>query len=462
MRFKLAMTAALAVITAPIMSMTATAQSSATAPATAPSSAAAQAIKQLDNDTLLQAYKQSISDASHGKYLDATFGMLKRLGVQRVQQINDPDVVDQWAQVMSCMTGVPTFNPAKGADFKVPAEQVADLRAADAVAAIPEIVRRAKQTSIVILDENHLEPRGRAFGLEVARALRPLGYTVLAAEALKRDAEDAASFSRMAKLAADGYPRQASGYYLDDPVLADFIRQSLALGYRPVAYESTRTDYAKDPIAAQGQREQDQADNLIRRAVKQYPDAKILVYVGEHHIAERPIAAEGGKVAMMAERLKRATGIDPLTIDQAGLSSLPMNRPDADLYAIAAPKAQGQSMVLMRHGKPLVVGLLAGSVDLQVVHPPTVHAGGRPDWLAIMHRKPVPVPQDLLPVSGTRLVQAFLASEEDDAIPVDQVLVSAGTAASMLMLPSQPVRYAVQDFSGGAEAGGADAGDGKP
>jgi len=458
MRFKLAMTAALAVITAPIMSMTAMAQSSVIAP----SSTAAGAIKQIDNDTLLEAYKQSISDASHGKYLDASFGMLKRLGVQRVQQIADPDVVDQWAQVMSCMTGLPTFNPAKGADFKVPAEQLADLRAADAVAAIPEIVRRAKQTSIVILDENHLDPRGRAFGLEVARALRPLGYTVLAAEALKRDVEDAASRDRMAKLVADGYPRQSSGYYLDDPVFADFIRQSFALGYRPVAYESTRTDYAKDPIAAQGQREQDQADNLIRRAVQQYPGAKILVYVGEHHIAERPIAAEGGKVAMMAERLKRATGIDPLTIDQAGLSSLPMNRPDADLYAIAAPKAQGQSMVLMRHGQPLVVGLLAGSVDLQVVHPATTQAGGRPEWLKGMGRQPVPVPQDLLPTSGTRLVQAFVAGEADDAIPVDQVLVSAGTAAPMLMLPSQPVRYAVQDVAGGTVAEGADAGAGKP
>lgn len=457
MRFKLAMTAALAVITAPIMSTTATAQSPATSSATTPASAATYAIRHLDNDILLEAYKQSISDASHGKYLDATFGMLKRLGVQRIEQIDDPDVVDQWAQVMSCMTGLPTFNPAKGADFKVPAEQVADLRAADAVAAIPEIVRRAKETSIVILDENHLDPRGRAFGLEVARALRPLGYTVLAAEALKRDVEDAASFSRMAKLAADGYPRQASGYYLDDPVFADFIRQSLALGYRPVAYESTRTDYAKDPLEAQGQREQDQADNLIRRALKQYPGAKILVYVGEHHIAERPIAAEGGKVAMMAERLKRVTGIDPLTIDQAGLSSLPMNRPDADLYAIAAPKAQGQSMVLMRHGQPLVVGLLAGSVDLQVVHPPTVQAGGRPDWLTIMQRKPAPVPQELLPASGMRLVQAFVAGEEEDAIPIDQVLVSAGTAAPMLMLPSQPVRYAVQDI--GWDAG---ANDGKP
>lgn len=445
MRFKLAMTAALAVITTPIMSSTAAAQSSATV----------YAIKQIDNDTLLEAYKQSISDASHGKYLDASFGMLKRLGVQHVQQINDPDVVDQWAQVMSCMTGLPTFNPAKGADFQLPAEQVADLRAADAVAAIPEIVRRAKETSIVILDENHLDPRGRAFGLEVARALRPLGYTVLAAEALKRDVEDAASRDRMAKLASDGYPRQTSGYYLDDPVFADFIRQSLALGYRPVAYESTRTDYAKDPIEAQGQREQDQADKLIRRAVKQYPGAKILVYVGEHHIAERPIAAEGGKVAMMAERLKRATGIDPLTIDQAGLSPLPMNRPDADLYAIAAPKAQGQSMVLMRQGKPLVVGLLAGSVDLQVVHPAAMQAGGRPDWLTIMGRKPVPVPQELLPSSGMRLVQAFLVGEEEDAIPLDQVLVGAGSAstAPMLMLPPQPVRYAVQDIGWDANEG---------
>jgi hypothetical protein len=319
------------------------------------------------------------------------------------------------------------------------------LRAADGVSAIPEIVRRARRTRIVILGENHLDPQGRAFGLEVARALRPLGYTVLAVEALKRDADDAVSHSKMEKLSAEGYPRQSSGYYLDDPVFADFLRQSLALGYHPVSYEMIRTDYSGAPEEAQAQREQDQADNLVRRALGQYPKAKILIYAGEHHVAERPIAAEDGKVAMMAERLKRMTGIDPLTIDQAGLSPIPMNRPDADLYVIAEPKARGRSVVLMRHGKPLTVGLLAGSVDLQVVHPRATFVSDRPQWLASMRRKPVPIPQDLLPKSGIRLIQAFLSGEARDAIPVDQVLVTAGQAPSVLMLPSRPVRYAIQE-----------------
>ncbi|MGO4703785.1 hypothetical protein [Dyella sp. 2RAB6] len=404
--------------------------------------------QQANNERLLAAYKQSIEDARHGRYIDASFGLLKRLGLSNQNEISDPDVFDQWAQVMSCMAGAPTFNPAKQADFHVPTEQIDELRSATGVSAIRAIVERARRTRIVILDENHLDPRNRAFGLEVARALRPLGYTVLAAEALKGDADDGVAREKMAKLSADGYARQSTGYYFDDPAFADFLRQSLALGYRPVSYETTRTEYSKDAKVAQQQREQDQADNLMRRAVQAFPDAKILIYAGEHHAAERPIKAEDATVHMMADLLKRASGIDPLTIDQAGLSPIPMNRPDADLYAIASQKAKGQSVVLISHGKPLTTGLLAGSVDLQVAHPPVHMKLGRVDWLAALGRSPVAVPASLMPSSGTRLVQAFIATEAKDAIPVDQVLVVAGKSAPSLMLPHVAVRYVVQDWQG--------------
>lgn len=160
--------------------------------------APASPVKRFDNDRLLDAYKQSISDASHGRYIDASYGLLRKLGIERVEETADPDVVDQWAQVMSTMTGVPTFNPAKGPDFHVPQEQIAELRSSHGEPAIREIVRRARHTRIVILDENHLDPRGRAFGLEVARALRPLGYTVLAVEALKRADDDGDARQKMA------------------------------------------------------------------------------------------------------------------------------------------------------------------------------------------------------------------------------------------------------------------------
>ena len=50
--------------------------------------------------------------------------------------------------------------------------------------AIAEIVKRARKTRVVILNEAHDTSIGRAFGLEVARALRPLAYSLLAVEAL--------------------------------------------------------------------------------------------------------------------------------------------------------------------------------------------------------------------------------------------------------------------------------------
>ena len=411
----------------------------------APQAHASVQAEQPSQETLNDAYRQSIADARAGRYIAASFGLLDRLHLKQSSQLSDPDVFDQWAQVMSCMTNVPTFNPAKDADFKVPPAQVADLRNATAVPALEEIVKRARRTRIVILDENHLDPRNRAFALEVARALHPLGYSVLAIEALKGAAEDDAERAKMQALVADGHARPSTGYYFDDPVFADFLRQSLALGYRPVSYETTRTNYASDPKVAQGQREKDQADALLRRAVTAYPKQKILIYVGEHHAAERPIAAEGGGVRMMADYLKETSGIDPLTIDQAGLSPLPMNRPDVDLYAIADKKAPRQSMVLMRRGQPLTVGLLAGSVDLQVVHPPLALVHGRPSWLHEMGRITSPVPRRLLPAKGSRLIQAFLAADGNDAIPVDQVLATADGPAPWLMLPHGPIRYVIQD-----------------
>ncbi|NIG53387.1 hypothetical protein [Chitinophaga sp. Cy-1792] len=424
----------LTILLAPAIGMTVAAQSAGTV----------LPIKKIPNDTLLEAYKQSISDVSHGKYLDASFGLLKRLGVESIDQIDDADVVDQWAQVMSAITGIPSFNKAKGADFHVPEEQVSDLRMAKAIPAIDEIVRRARDTRIVILNENHLDPRGRAFGLEVAKALKPLGYTVLAVEALRPYADDQEARLKMEQLSKDGIVRGAgdfySGYYFDDPVFADFIRQSLAMGYRPVSYETAGRGYTDQ------EREQAQAENLIRRGVQPFPDSKILVYVGERHAAEHPLLNEEKPYLKMAAILKDKTGIDPLTIDQAGLSPVPMNRPDVDLYSIAVSKTSGQSVVLLKDGKPLTAGLLAGATDLQVVHPPVKLINGRPDWLLKMNRSPVKVPRNLLPQSGIRLVQVFVDNSATDARPIDQVLITTGKKPAVLMLPDVKVRYAVQNF----------------
>jgi hypothetical protein len=401
----------------------------------------------VDNKDCVQAaFGTSVEAARNGRYMEGSFGLLADLGVDAPEEIRDPDVFDQWSQVWSAMTGRPAANTSKAAYRRVAPEEITALETAEARPAIAEIVERARRTRIVILDEDHLAPRDRAFGLELARALKPLGYTVLAVEALTRDKDDAVSLAKMQALARDGYVRRTSGYYLNDPVFADFLRQAMGMGYRLVSYESAGFTDETTEEAAFVRREQEQAENIARRALAQDPNAKVLVYCGFHHAAKTELAGDTVKGRLyMAARLKRLTGIEPLVIDQAELGEAPMYRPDIDVGAIAARTAKTRSMVLMHGQAPLVVGLMAGAVDLQVVHPRAPLSHGRPRWLADLGRRPVDVPVSLLPAHGTRLVQAFLASEADDAIPIDQVLVTAGQPAPRLMLPNARVRYAFQD-----------------
>ena len=141
------------------------------------------------------------------------------------------------------------------------------------------------------------------------------------------------------------------------------------------------------------------------------------------------------------------TGCEPLTIDQASLAEDSLSAGSRAAWAMASSGLR-RSAILMLDGRPLVLGHYAGAVDLQVVHPPVRLRHGRPDWLASLGRTPCPVPSQLLPKSGRRLVQAFLAEAPSDAVPIAQVLVEAGKAAPDLMLPRLRIRYAVQDPRG--------------
>jgi len=392
------------------------------------------------------AFRASWEAIGKGRYMEPDAALRAR-AFDAAGQPRPGRVHDEWADIQGLLTNRPAARvPVPGITPGDPADtSPARLTAATPRDAIGTIVERAKRTRVVFLNEDHASPRDRAFGLEVARALRPLGYDVLAVETLSNQPDDARSAADMAKLVRDGYPRRFTGTYTRDPVFADFLRQSLALGYRPVAYETT--DHERDPDwkVAIARREQAQADYLIRRAVKAYPRSKILVYVGFSHATERPDARDrdGEPLRWLATRFKAMTGIDPLTIEQTTLNE--DGSGDARAHAMIAGRIGPRPAVFFDGDRPLVVGQYRGLMDVQVAHPPARLVNGRVDWLAAMGRTPTPVPAQYLPTSGTRLVQAFVAAEAGDAVPVDQVLVTAGQAPPMLMLPKVPVRYAVQD-----------------
>lgn len=346
-----------------------------------------------------------------------------------------------WAQSFPSPNGLIATAPVerdRGGEPATPVE-IAAVTAAKKRDAMPTIVGIARDRRIVILNEEHDAPEDRAFGLAVARALRPLGFTALAAETFTNDEDPART--DMAALAMRGYPIRRTGTYTADPVFGDFVRQALALGYKPVAYEETDGQRAKGgtDIAS---REEAEASNLSAE-IARAPQVRFLIHVGYAHAAETPLGKGDKANLWIAGRLKAKTGIDPLTIDQTGLGAANASRSGSLLRGIAQ-RGVTRPVILFSGGEPLRVGQYRDAVDLQVVHPATRLVHGRPDWLATMGRHPVRPAPDLVPASGRALVQAFLAREGPDAVPVDQAVLEP-RHPRWFMLPDRPVRFVVKE-----------------
>ncbi|GAA0273163.1 hypothetical protein GCM10009127_11990 [Alteraurantiacibacter aestuarii] len=311
------------------------------------------------------------------------------------------------------------------------AEVAARFAALERREAIAAIVEHAARTRIVIINEAHDNPRDRAFVMDVAEALRPLGYTHYAAEALT----NCCYSPEQAKAPIDAvrqrdYAAFGDGYYLADPAFAYLLHRVLVAGYEPVAYEyvpqaGERPENPNESIAL---REAAQARNLAAALEAAGPDAKFLIHVGYSHAAERPFSKEQ---EWMASRLKALTGIDPLTINQTDLSEY--NMPQE--YAAIGMEQGTAPVVIFEGGEPAHVGFNAELMDLQVVHPPIAVLGGRPDWLARTGRVAFQLGADMVPDEGVRLVQVFLAQSGADAVPIDQVLIRPGDEPPVLYVP---------------------------
>jgi len=355
-------------------------------------------------------------------------------------QVRDPMAFGLWTQFNPFLTNELDLNAIarSGHASKPNPTWVARISAASPRDAIEEIVARARKTNIVILNEAHNSPRDRAFALQVARALRPLGYKTLAVETHDNN-EPATGLSATDRLKRDGFVRFSTGGYTRDPVFARFVREALALGYEPMAYEETKAQTR--PSGGIAEREQAQAENLMQRIFAARPKEMVLIYVGHAHVAENPLSSSSGtRTEWMAARLKRMTGVDPLTIDQTGVTDLRTR----EAYDAAASRIDRRSTVFFEGTNPLVLGVYAGSVDLQVVHPRRSYRSGRPAWLVELGGRQLPIPRRLLPAKGRRLIQLFAANAPTDAVPLDQLLVNSASSRPVLIAPPGPVRFAMQ------------------
>ena len=166
--------------------------------------------------------------------------------------------------------------------------------------AINEIVEKAKEHQVLMINENHFYPNQRLLVTQLLPKLKAIGYTKLALEALGKNQDSILNRN-------NAYPDIRTGFYTHEQNFSNLIRKAKILGYEFIAFENRG---GKD-------RELGQAANLYNKTVGKDLNSKVIVLAGMDHILEKP--TKSGKVRM-AKIFKDRYNIDPLTISQTHLS----------------------------------------------------------------------------------------------------------------------------------------------
>ena len=263
----------------------------------------------------------------------------------------------------------------------------------------------ASDTRILIVNEAHDRPHHREFIRRLAMRVAPLGYTHFAAEAF---------FPTVMESEQPHYALTNYGYYVNEPIFGRLVRTVIELGMKLVPYDQGLSDGEESLEFAErvDRREERQALRLTEVMDSLPDDGRMLIHVGYAHASEVPITrSDGNSIEWMAARLKRRTGIDPLTIDQTDCLS---GSPAIELSGIEPWHADGQ-------------------FDLVVAHPELEFRDSRPTWRIDQGAVKVDVPTGIVSESGRTIVEARYRDDPIDAVPIDRVMVWPGESVPLLL-----------------------------
>jgi hypothetical protein len=323
-------------------------------------------------------------------------------------------------------------------------EDPVGLGYSQAVDAVPVILARAHGRQAIFLNESHGQAQTRAANFALLAGLRADGFDTLAMETLAvtkpvpRDATHCSNTSiDDAALAARGYPLVGSGYYTEDPVYAELVREALRLGFRLVGYDS---DTPEHTVPA---REQNEAENLAC-VFKDDPRARLVVLAGFSHIAKgKDFWVPGGA---MAYRFRELSGIDPLSVDTTTLTAL-------DAGKLRFEPSQGHPVSFALKG---IDGdyFHNANFDLEVFVPAASHRNdGQPSWLELGGlRRRIAVAREECKDADPCLVEARRVGEDAKAVPGDRCVLAGGGAGPGCTLFLAPGSYDIATFdSAGSE-----------
>lgn len=243
---------------------------------------------------------------------------------------------------------------------------------------IDTIVQRARETSVIIVNESHERSEHRGFTATLLGRLHAEGYTALAVEALSNPGPNTPkqyqpSFMRDPSLP---YLEDEDGYYVGEAAFGRLGRTAKRLGYTFVPYEAQNDGSSANLSRSDGIAVREEAQSTALAAwIGAHPGAKLIVHVGYNHAREVPDTDDN---RWMASRLKAKTGFDPLTISQTTC------RGGSAVDRIATLPADEPT----------------GTFDLVVDHPTARFIHGRPAWRVATGDVPVAIPESVRPLKG--------------------------------------------------------------
>lgn len=313
--------------------------------------------------------------------------------------------VQQWA-----MLGREDLGAATGdAEYHSrPCEPVSGSAAG--IGAVIDVIRtQAANRRVVIVNESHAVTRHRDTIRLLLEALRPLGFSVYAAETFSNseDTPDPVNIHPERP-----WVHVMEGYYTSEPVFGNLLRQVKMDGYRLVAYEETPAQAAPDSADRATRiatRESAQAENIAAILATMDADERLIVHVGYTHVSE----VETGGHLWMAARLKAMTGIDPLTISQT----------------LCSTDEREPFLARLPEGEP------AGLVDLVLSQPVARFDRSRPQWRRDAGYLDVPIPQELRDINTPLIVEAFRFGDPFEAVAIDRIYIEPNEDIPLLLPP---------------------------
>lgn len=252
------------------------------------------------------------------------------------------------------------------------------------------IYDQLKSCNIFLLNEAHHNSQHRAFLLSFLPNLRELGFTHIGFESLDKSDKD---------LITRNYPTNKSGYFIQEPLFGNIIRESLENGLTIFPYEAEMNDY-KEPVLADtilnremklifhemNYRDSIQACNILQ-IFKNNPKAKIIIYGGYDHIkiGKDPLWKSMGMILASTLDLK-VFSVSQIEMTERGDSKI--ENPYYKAISIKSPsvfveKNTGSNFVHPNYIYDFENDTTYSSIDYDVMvfHPRTKYIQNRPDWM---------------------------------------------------------------------------------